>query len=127
MKNMGQMGRPKIELDFNSLDSLCGLQCTLSEIASFFHCSEDTVERRIKKQFKMTFAEYYRQKAGTGRISLRRLQFKAAQDGSVSMMIWLGKQWLGQSDKIEEKVETKQHVIFDTEWGSDTSKDPETL
>ena len=36
-----------------------------------------------------------------GRMSLRRLQFEKAQTGNTTMLIWLGKQMLGQKDKIE--------------------------
>ena len=36
---------------------------------------------------------------GDGLASLRRRQFKAAQDGNATMLIWLGKQYLGQTDK----------------------------
>ena len=30
------------------------------------------------------------------------MQFKKANDGNVSMLIWLGKQYLGQTDKVEK-------------------------
>jgi hypothetical protein len=36
-----------------------------------------------------------------GRMSLRRKQWKAAEDGNTTMLVWLGKQYLGQSDKSE--------------------------
>ena len=32
------------------------------------------------------------------KISLRRMQFKSAEGGNVTMQIWLGKQLLGQRD-----------------------------
>ena len=42
------MGRPKKEIDKKIFENLCGLQCTLEEIAGVFDCSaerrrEDTV------------------------------------------------------------------------------------
>ena len=37
----------------------------------------------------------------TGKISLRRWQFKSAEAGNVTMQIWLGKQYLGQREQIE--------------------------
>lgn len=51
----------------------------------------------------MTFSGYFAQKRGTGKISLRRKQFQTALagKGNVSMLIWLGKQWLGQKDAAE--------------------------
>ena len=38
-------------------------------------------------------------------MSLRRMQFEKAQTGNTTMLIWLGKQMLGQKDKIETSEE----------------------
>ena len=92
-------GRPKIEVNFAEVDKLCQIQCTGEEIASFFGISYDTLERRCKEQFKVSLAEYIKEKSAKGKSSLRRLQWKAAMSGNVTMLIWLGKQYLGQSDK----------------------------
>ncbi len=92
-------GRPKIEIDFAEVDKLCQIQCTGEEISSFFEISYDTLERRCKEQFKVSFAEYIKEKSAKGKSSLRRLQWRAATNGNVTMLIWLGKQYLGQSDK----------------------------
>lgn len=104
------MGRPKIDINFEELEKLCGLQCTLIEIASFFGCSEDTIERRIKEEYDTTFADYYKNNSAYGRISLRRAQYKAAIDGNTSMLIWMGKQLLGQSDQIKSEHEHSFNV-----------------
>lgn len=96
-----KMGRPPIEIDWRQFDSLCALQCTLTEIASFFHCSVDTIENKVKQEFGCTFSELYREKREAGRISLRRQQFKLAEKGNATMLIWLGKQWLEQKDKSD--------------------------
>ena len=97
------MGRPRIEIDENDFKKLCGLQCTLVEIASFFFFFEDTIERWCKRELKMTFAEAFKKHSASGKISLRRWQFKMAEH-NCSMAIFLGKNWLGQSDKIEQTI-----------------------
>ena len=97
------MARPKKEINRDNFEKLCGIQCTLNEIASFFDCSEDTIERWCKRTYKEGFADIYKKKSASGRISLRRLQFKLAEK-SVPMAIFLGKQYLGQSDKVEQTV-----------------------
>lgn len=94
---MATMGRPKKEIDPEQFEKLCGLQCTLSEIACYFHCSEDTVERWCKRQYGITFADAYKKHSGSGKISLRRAQFRLAEK-SAAMAIWLGKQYLNQRD-----------------------------
>ena len=93
-------GRPTLPIDWGEFEKLCTIQCTLVEIADWFKCSVDTIERRCKAEKKMLFAEYFKKKSVGGRISLRRSQFKLAQDGNPSLNIWLGKQYLGQRDQI---------------------------
>lgn len=92
------MARPRIEIDEKNFESLCALQCTLPEIADFFKCSEDTIERWCKRTYEQGFAEVFKKKSGKGKISLRRAQFRLAETNA-SMAIWLGKQYLGQCDE----------------------------
>lgn len=96
-----KMGRPIKKINFSEFEKLCGLQCTLVEIAEWFKVSVDTVERRVKKHYSMTFADIYKKYSALGKISLRRKQYEIAIQGNVTMLIWLGKQWLNQKDKIE--------------------------
>lgn len=96
-------GRPKIEIDQEAFKKLCGLQCTLNEIASFFNCSIDTIERWCKRELKMNFADAFKKYSSSGKISLRRWQFKMAEH-NCAMAIFLGKNWLGQTDKIEQTI-----------------------
>ncbi len=98
------MARPVIEIKKEQFESLCNLQCTLDEIAGFFKCSSDTIERWCKRTYNESFAECYKKHSQNGRISLRREQWKLAQKGNCSMLIWLGKQWLGQTEKIDANV-----------------------
>lgn len=100
-------GRPRIDIDWDVVSKLCGIQCTLAEIANFCEVSEDTIERACKRDHNMGFAEYFSQKRSSGTVSLRRKQYETAMNGNVTMQIWLGKQWLGQSDKLEERIEAK--------------------
>lgn len=97
---MARTGRPKKNIDLEMFKKLCGMQCTLAEIAGFFDCSEDTIERWCKRELKNTFAEVYKIHSASGKITLRRSQFKLAEK-SAAMAIWLGKQYLGQKDSIE--------------------------
>ncbi len=94
-------GRPKIHIDWSEMDKLCLIQCTLSEIANWFNCSEDTIKLRCKEEKNDTFTGYFKKKSTGGKISLRRSQFKYANNGSVPLLIWLGKQYLGQSERQE--------------------------
>lgn len=98
-----KLGRPKKEIDIEQFEKLCGLQCTEEEVASFFNCSVDTIERFCKRNYKHTFAEVFKDKRGIGKISLRRHQWKLAEKYP-SMAIFLGKQYLDQTDKVETTI-----------------------
>ena len=102
------MARPRKEIDWKKLDNLCQIQCTGEEIASVLEIDYDTLNSACKREHKMGFSDYYSQKAPAGKASLRRRQYKAAMDGNATMLVWLGKNLLGQTDKIETtEKETK--------------------
>jgi len=99
-----KVGRPKIELTPEQWDiahKLANIHCTKEEIASLTGISEDTLDRLIRERYDKTFSEWFTVASAGGKVSIRRLQFKKAMDGNVTMLIWLGKQWLGQRDKVE--------------------------
>ena len=109
MASIEKTGRPTLEVDWEVFDELCRIQCTKTEIAAVLKMSDDTLSRRIKEEFGVTFTELYKEKRQAGFASIRRKQFEVAMagNGNVGMLIWLGKNWLGQSDKIEETVKTE--------------------
>ena len=90
-----------MEIDIEKLRNMARIQCTAEECASVFECSADTIDRRLKEEGYDGFADFYKRYSGEGKTSLRRAQWKAAQDGNPTMLIWLGKQMLGQRDKQE--------------------------
>lgn len=87
-------------IDKKQFENLCGLQCTLLEICDFFEVEDDTLNSWCKKTYGTTFSEVFKLKRGKGQISLRRMQWKLAEKNP-SMAIFLGKNYLGQKDKIE--------------------------
>lgn len=97
------MARPRIQINKEDFEKLCGLQCTKEEIAGWFNCSEDTIERFCDREYGESFAVVADKKRGVGKISLRRTQWKLAEK-SATMAIFLGKQYLDQSDKIEQTI-----------------------
>ena len=88
------MGRPKkYNIDTEQVEKLAGLGCSNTEIASFFGVGEHVIRK--------SYAEFLEKGRDKGKIRLRQWQMKAAERGNVAMLIWLGKQMLGQSDKQE--------------------------
>ena len=92
------MPRPKkYKLDKDKIEQLASFGCTNTEIASFFGCSSDLIEK--------SYSEFLTKGRDKGKIRLRQMQWKAADKGNVAMLIWLGKQVLGQTEKSEVKWE----------------------
>ena len=98
------MARPRKEIDQKQFENLCGLQCTLEEICDWFGVTDKTLNSWCKRTYSKSFSEVFRQKRSTGKISLRRSQWRLAEKNA-SMAIWLGKQYLGQKDIVEVGVE----------------------
>ena len=103
---MAKMGRPRVEIDKRTFENLCLIQCTIKEICSIFECDHKTLEAWCKREYKgKTFSQVFSEKRCRGFISLRRAQFQKAIDGkNTAMLIFLGKNWLGQSDKQDVKL-----------------------
>lgn len=105
-KKTGPKG-PRIQMtdkDFERLVNMIRIQCTAEEICDVMGMSQDTLVRRIKErgiEGINNFADLYKKHAGEGKASLRRMQWAAAEKGNSTMLVWLGKQWLGQRDKID--------------------------
>lgn len=117
------MARPRKEINWPDVEKLCGLQCTEEEIAQFVSVSVDTLHRACKREYQMSFAEYFAQKRGVGKISLRRAQWQLAQKGNATMLIWLGKQYLSQRDKSSHEVSGPEGKPIETRDTSDIPTD----
>ena len=92
------MARPKkYDIDTEKVEQLAGFGCTNVEIASFFGCSKSL----LTKSYSTNLAKG----RDKGKIRLRQLQWRAAERGNTTMLIWLGKQVLGQSEKTEHSWE----------------------
>jgi hypothetical protein len=97
------MARPKFKIDYDMVEKLAGIQCTQQEIASFLGCSVDTLQR------DETFCGIYKKGQENGKMSLRRMQYKLAEKNP-TMAIWLGKQYLGQKDTINNTNTGTQRI-----------------
>lgn len=90
------MARPKKDIDPKQVEALASILCTDEEIADVLKCSSDTLTRRFRAELD--------QGRNMGRASLRRQQWEQAKHGNATMLVWLGKQWLGQRDKTDTEI-----------------------
>ena len=100
---MARTGRPKKVIDYELAGKLAMIQCTEIEIAGLLEVSVRTLQNDAE------FLRVFSEKKELGKSSLRRMQWKKAEQGNVTMQIWLGKQYLGQRDiPIDNKEDEKK-------------------
>lgn len=104
---VGPSAPVQLRLAATQVADLAATGCTDEEIATLVGCHADTLTRRFSAALKAGRAGF--------RGSLRRRQYAIAmQDkqlmASANMLVWLGKQYLGQSDQ-QQVTTTAQHTV----------------
>lgn len=89
-------GRPKADIDPRKVFELAKIGCTSEEIGTVLGCSRKTIHARFQDELDRGRDDM--------RTSLRRWQYMKAREGSVPMLIWLGKQYLEQREKADTTV-----------------------
>ena len=101
------MARPKkYDIDPKQVEKLAGYGCTNTEIAGVYGCSADLIDK--------SYSEFLTKGRANLKKRLRKAQLDAALSGNSTMLIWLGKQMLGQVDKQEiEHIRPIDEIEFD--------------
>lgn len=90
--------------EWDSVKYMCMIHCTGEEIAGVMQMDYDTLNKNCKEKWHMPISEYIKANNTNGKMSLRRMQWKSAENGNITMQIWLGKQWLGQKENFDMNV-----------------------
>ena len=107
------MPRRPVPIDLEELEKLAAMHCTEAEVAAWFSTTEQSISqsamsRRLSREpLKTVWAQGW----AKGAISLRRQQKQRADAGDKTMLIWLGKQWLGQHDRQEVAQSGKIEIV----------------
>jgi len=106
------MARPKKVIDAKQVQDLASVGCKTTEIARLLGTTDELLNRR--------FMEELTKGRESLKMSLRRWQLESAKKGNVAMLIWLGKQYLEQTEKIisDVSITDKKNIVYKTEWGS---------
>lgn len=107
------MARPLTDIDWDQVDKMCEIHCTGEEQASILGVDYDTLNAACKRDKGIGFSDYFKQKSSGGKMSLRRRQFTSAMDGNTTMLVWLGKNWLGQSDMPEPEPQDLPPIVIE--------------
>lgn len=92
------------DIDPREVQNYASLGCPNTEIAIMVGTSENTIRRR--------FGEVVDKGRAKRRATIRGWQYEAAKKGNVAMLIWLGKQELGQSDKQENTHDGEMTIVI---------------
>ena len=85
------IGRNKTVIPEEEFQKLAELHCTWQEISDWYSVPVSTL--------RDNFADLYQKGTTKTKQRLRQAQLKLAMNGDRSMLIWLGKNILGQSDQ----------------------------
>lgn len=126
---MSIMGRPRIDFNWTQFDKLCALPfITQEDICNIMGIDKLLAIRRIKEKYpEETFDTYRRKKHSNFKASLLAKQIEMAMKGNPTLLIWLGKQYLGQKDTQQithEKSDDRLTIIIGDEGnGQKTEKE----
>jgi hypothetical protein len=102
-KPQAKVGRPRLDIDPAQVERMASIGCTVEEIAVLIGCSKSTLDKGFSASIERGRMRLNR--------SLKRKQVQLARQGNVTMLIWLGKQYLGQKEKSESVVREETVVL----------------
>jgi len=141
-KHAGGIGRGyKKIIDWDAIGRMAQVMCTDDDIATITHTSLYCLKTRCVTDNGCKFGEFIARHQQQGKASVRKVQYEMAigREGKLlrddkgkmvlddkghpqweimpispnaTMLVWLGKQWLGQTDKVENQVSGKDGGVL---------------
>ena len=125
-------GRPAKTWDAKDVDyfkRMCSRFGTRDGIAAVFGIDPKTLNKLIDEHLHdeikpddptpLTFEEAFEVYSEAGKQAIREAQFEKALSGNATMLIWLGKQYLGQADNkdialsVDDTPEDEEAPLYD--------------
>ena len=97
----GKNGRPKVQIDFNTLDGILQFSATKQMCADILECTVDVIERRVLEEKGVNFSTYKAQKMSKTKLKLQQRAITEALAGNNVMLIFSLKNLCMWRDKIE--------------------------
>jgi len=111
-KPITRNGRPIKKLDWEIVDKKLRADCHGTTIAAIFDMHPQTFYNKVIEEKKMSFTEYSAQKKLEGDDDLKETQYDVAKvDKNTTMLIWLGKQRLGQKESVHDEEAPKKEDL----------------
>ena len=107
------MARPIKPVDWDRVEWLLKCGCSGVEIAAEFDVHPETLYRKVEDVFNVGFTEFSAIKKAKGDVLLREAQLSKALEKDNTMMIWLGKQRLGQKENHDAVAPSNDKMLGD--------------
>lgn len=99
-----------MEFSKEKFEELCRIQCTTKEICAYFNMTEFKLFKILRQEYDVKDPrELINIYKDVGKMDIRKAQFEQAKTTPV-MSLWLGKQYLGQKDVVENN--NIENIIF---------------
>ena len=105
----GQRKQAREKIDKRQFEQLCGIQCTEEEIMAVFDVSKDTLIRWCKDTYGTDFATIFKEKRRYGCASLRRNQWRLAEESRMDSSVVLRPD--GRLDVVENRNIRKGDLV----------------
>lgn len=104
-KNLKRRTRPPKEIDLQKLKEFLAVNMPIKRIGHYFNCTPETLYNK--------YADLIIEANVNHEHRIREAQLQAAVSGNPTLLIWLGKQYLGQRDVQEVAIEDKRPSVSD--------------
>jgi len=109
--NPNPVGAPKKAIDWRFVDQMLIEGASGTQVAACLGINPDTLYKRCEDENNVNFSAYSQEKRSIGDRAIHAKQYeKAIQEGNPTLLIWLGKQRLGQSETLESNQVDKEAV-----------------
>lgn len=95
------------------IEKLYACNCSVKEVAAELGVSVDALNNRYNKEVNRLARERGQEKFKS---EIRQSQRNIMKRGDSRMAIWLGKQYLGQTDRIEASVTVEEKTADELTW-----------
>ena len=106
------MPQPKKEIDFAVLDALLQFKVSVEFCADHMGVSRDTIFRRVKEKFGITFGEYHSLKVEGTATKLQQKAIDMAMKGDKTLMVFCLKNLAKWSEKNETTLSAPEGITL---------------
>jgi len=97
---------PKLIINKQLLETLCGYQANLEEISSILKLPQKEVKKFIKSEYGLNFAQFYNKYSAAGKVKLRENMFQLSKK-SPDMARYLSEKYLKNEPEITSSLQNQ--------------------